>query len=257
MTQLVFIFSCVLVRLLPLTLLWPGVGGRFVPLRLRISLALVLTLWITSLHAAAARREPTGLAELGVGLGFELLLGLGLALGVLVLLMGLQLAGSLVGQLSGLSLSDVGDPAAAWGVTALDRFFGLLTLAALLAVNGHRRVIEALLAGFEAVPPGTRPPAVDVAPLLAELLTRSFQLGLRAAAPIGFSLLLATVVMGLLARTIPQLNSIGLGLSINLALLLAMSCLSLGVLSWLFEQHVVEGLELLTQAWGGPLARGP
>jgi flagellar biosynthetic protein FliR len=130
-------------------------------------------------------------------------------------------------------------------------------LAALLAVNGHRRVIAALLAGFEVVPPGTRPPRVDVAPLLAELLTRSFQLGLRAAAPIGLALLLATVVMGLLARAIPQLNAIGLGLSINLALLLAMSCLSLGALSWLFEQHVVEGLQLLTRALGGPLGRGP
>jgi flagellar biosynthetic protein FliR len=243
--------------LLPLALLCPGVGGRFVSLRVRLSLALVFTLWITSLHAASARREPSGPSDWAVGLGYELLLGLGLALGVLVLMVGLQLASSLVGQLSGLSLNDLGDPAAAWGATAIDRFFGLLTLATLLAVDGHRRVIAALLAGFEVVPPGARPPNVDVAPLLAELLTRSFQLGLRAAAPIGLALLLATVVMGLLARAIPQLNAIGLGLSINLALLLAMSCLSLGALSWLFEQHIVDGLQLLTRALGGPLGRGP
>jgi flagellar biosynthetic protein FliR len=252
MMQLAFLFSCVLARLMPLALLFPGVGGRFVSLRIRLALTLVLTLWVSSLHVASARLKPSSVAELGVGLGYELLLGLGLALGVLVLMVGLQLAGSLVGQLSGLSLSDLGDPAAAWGATAIDRFFGLFTLAALLSVNGHRRIVAALLAGFEAVPPGARPPAVDVAPLLAELLTRSFQLGLRVAAPIGFSLLLATAVVGLMVRVIPQLNSIGLGLSINLAILLAMSCLSLGAVTWLFEQQVVEGLQLLTQALGGP-----
>ncbi len=59
------------------------------------------------------------------------------------------------------------------------------------------------------------------------------------------------IVMGLLARTIPQLNSIGLGLSLNLTVLLAMSCLTLGGMAWIFEQHLADGLQLLTQALTG------
>jgi flagellar biosynthetic protein FliR len=177
---------------------------------------------------------------------------MGLAFGFIVLLSGLQLAGSLIGQLAGLSWSDLGNSGDFGGGTAIDRFFSLLTLASFLAIDGHRRVVDALLICFQLVPPGSPPPQVDVASLTAELLTRSFQLGFRAAAPIGFSLLLAMLVMGLLARVIPQLNSIGLGLSVNLILLLGISCLSLGAVTWMFEQHVADGLQLLTQVLRGP-----
>ena len=248
MTQWAWLFLCALARLMPLALLWPGTAARVVSLRIRIALSLVLALWIASLFADSSSRLPGRLPDAGVVIGYELLLGLGLALGLQVLLVGVQLAGSLVSQLAGLSWSDLGDPAVAWGATSMDRFLAWLTLAALLAMQGHRRVIAALLTCFQAVPPGTRPPAVDVAPLLAELLTRSFQVGFRLAAPIGFALLLAMLVMALLARSIPQLNSIGLGLSINLAVLLVMACLSLGAVAWLFEQHLIDGLHVLTQS---------
>ena len=122
MTQWAWLFLCALTRLMPLALLWPGTAGRVVPLRIRVALALALTLWIASLFADTAGRLPIRSPELGIVLGYELLLGLGLALGLQVLLVGVQLAGSLVSQLAGLSFSDLGDPGVAWGATAMDRF---------------------------------------------------------------------------------------------------------------------------------------
>ncbi len=115
MMALVFLVSCVSARLMPLTLLWPGIGGRLVPLRIRLALTIVLTFWIASLHITAVGNAPSELAGFALRIGYELLLGLGLALGFLVLLTGLQLAGSLIGQLAGLSLSDLGDPALVLG----------------------------------------------------------------------------------------------------------------------------------------------
>jgi flagellar biosynthetic protein FliR len=256
MMQLAFPFTCVLARLMPLTLLWPGPSGRLVPLRIRLGLTLTSAIWITSLHADSISSPPGPLRSWARCCGYELLLGLGLALGFFVLLSGLQLAGSLIGQMAGLSLSDFA-ASGGWGSgSAVDRFFALLTVAALLASNGHRRIVTALLACFQLVPPGSAPPKVDLATLTAEWLTRTFQLGFRVAAPIGFSLLLAMIVMGLLARAIPQLNSIGLGLSLNLILLLAMSFLSIGTMAWVFEQHVVDGLHILTQVLGGSVPPG-
>ena len=246
MLQMVFQFTCVLARLVPMALLWPGFTGRLVPLRIRVGLTLTSAFWITSLHPGIGVSAPDGGREWARGCAYELLLGTGLALGFFVLLCGLQLAGSLIGQLAGLSWSDLGNTGDFGGGSAIDRFFSLLTLASFLAMDGHRRVVGTLLVCFQLVPPGSPPPHVDVATLMAEFLTRSFQLGFRAAAPIGFSLLLAMLVMGLLARVIPQLNSIGLGLSVNLILLLGMSCLSLGTVTWMFEQHVADGLQILT-----------
>lgn len=256
MLPMVFQFTCVLARLTPLTLLWPGFTGRLVPLRIRLGLTLTSAFWITTLNPLGAVSAPDGGRGWARGCAYELLLGMGLALGFFVLLGGLQLAGTLIGQMAGLSWSDLGDAGDFGSGSALDRFFSLLTLASFLAMDGHRRVLSALLASFQLVPPGSPPPQVDVASLAAELLTRSFQLGFRAAAPIGFSLLLAMLVMGLLARVIPQLNSIGLGLSVNLILLLGMSCLSLGTVTWMFEQHVVEGLQVLTHVLGGSVSPG-
>ena len=56
---------------------------------------------------------------------------------------------------------------------------------------------------------------------MTQILSESFVVGFRAAAPVMLALLVAAVVLGLISRTLPQLNVIAVGFSINVLILLA------------------------------------
>ena len=53
-------------------------------------------------------------------------------------------------------------------------------------------------------------------------MTQSFALGIRAAAPLLIALFLSTLVLGLISRTLPQINIIAVGFGLNSLLTLAM-----------------------------------
>ena len=101
LTQLGLVFLFVQARLLPLALLFPVVGGKVIPVRLRIGLAVVVSLMITPLFLSAIELSRPSTWEIIVGTSREALFGLGLALTVMILVGALQLAGSLITQVPG------------------------------------------------------------------------------------------------------------------------------------------------------------
>jgi len=56
------------------------------------------------------------------------------------------------------------------------------------------------------LPPGSTASPDSLSETLIDLVAQSFALGIRAAAPIVTAMLLANLVLGLIGRTLPQLN---------------------------------------------------
>ena len=114
----------------------------------------------------------------------EALVGLLLGLGINILFSGIQVAGQIVSQMSGLSLADVFNPGFDEDVSVFSQLFYFLTLAVFVAVGGHRIVTEALLDTFAAAPPGHAALGDNFVEVLVSIVTQSFALGIRAAAPL-------------------------------------------------------------------------
>jgi flagellar biosynthesis protein FliR len=95
-----------------------------------------------------------------------------------------------------------------------------------------------LLDSFRALPIGgaSLPEAVPHA--LVSLVSESFSLGLRIAVPAVLALLLASIVLGLISRTITQLNIMSLGFGLNVVVALVALAMSLGSAAWLLEDHL-------------------
>ena len=72
-------------------------------------------------------------------------------------------------------------------------------------------------------------------------------MGIRAAAPILTALLISTIVLGLVSRTLPQLNIILVGFNLNALLTLGALMLSLGGVAWTFQEQTEVVLEQLQQ----------
>ena len=84
---------------------------------------------------------------------------------------------------------------------------------------------------------------------ITKTLQLSFIVGIRGSAPIIVALLLAILITGLISRTVPQLNIMAIGFSLNsiVALLAVFVCLS--TLVWIFQDQMDVGFELIREMY--------
>jgi flagellar biosynthesis protein FliR len=241
------IFTLVLARTSALVMTAPIFSSPTLPRQVRVILAMMLTLLIMPIHLGTTLVPVDRLADYARLLANEVLVGLLLGLGVTILFSGIQVAGQIVSQMSGLSLGDVFSPGFEEDVSVFSQLFYFLTLAVFVAIGGHRMMTEALLDTFAWAPPGHAALGDDFVEVLTNVATQSFALGIRAAAPLIISLFLSTLVLGLISRTLPQINIIAVGFGINSLLTMGVLFASLGVVAFTFQQPVVHVLEQLLE----------
>ena len=247
-TLLTFIFA----RVAGLSLTAPIYGTNDVPFRVRVLLAAALTLLIAPLQGQLSAHFAGPLEYLAL-LSCEAALGACLGLGILVLIHGMTLAGGLVGQASGLGIAEVFDPALEENVPLFSRLLFLLATCVFLCIGGHRLVMAGLLDTFQTIPAGSGHLPASLAHAFTTLVSLSFSLGVRAAAPVVTSLLLATLILGMIGRTLPQVNILAVGLGLNSLLAFAALALSVAVAAWAFADQVQPAMETLFDAIKTPL----
>ena len=247
-SQHVLTFLLVLVRVLPLALIAPVTGSSHLPARARLVLGLLLALLIVPLELEKSPVHADTFGGYLVLAGAEALVGMTLGLGILLLFASMQVAGQLISQMSGMQLAEVFDQATETNVPAYSHLLSLATIAVFLLIGGHRKIMEALLDTFAWMPAGQGMFSRSVFEAACALLTQSFVLGIRAAAPAMVSLLLATLVLAVISRTLPQLNLLVLGFGINALVGTLVLGASLGAAAWIFQDQVEPFVDLLLDA---------
>ncbi|REK15914.1 MAG: type III secretion protein [Planctomycetota bacterium] len=239
----------VLTRTISLCLAAPLIGPFALGIRIRVAAGIALALLIAPLTTSGVSRTQTTLAGFLVAAGGEALIGLSLGLGVRTLFVAMHAAGQVVGQMSGLQLSEVFSPGAGGKVPILSQLLFLVTTAVFLIIGGHRRVIEALLDTFAWLPPGHSATPESLVGASTALLSHSFALGVRTAAPAIVALLLATLILGMLSRVLPQLNLLSLGFGINVLVAIAAVGATLSGAAWLLQSELDTALRTMQHAF--------
>jgi flagellar biosynthetic protein FliR len=109
-------------------------------------------------------------------------------------------------------------------------------------------LVGALLETYVAMPIGHATLPGSLAALIPNLLSESFSLAVRGAAPAMIALLLGSVVLGLLSRTLPQLNILSVGMGLNALVMLGALGLSIGAIAWLFQEQLDPALTTVIAA---------
>jgi flagellar biosynthesis protein FliR len=250
------LLALILTRISGLVMTAPVFGAQDVPVQIRALLAFALSLLMLPTQWNTPIPWPGTTLNFLVYVGSELLIGLSLGLGMQILFAGIQLTGQVLAQAGGEAMAEIYDPSMDQEVPVLSRLLFLLTLVLFLTIGGHRAVMAGLLDTFATLPLGHCAFPHEIPETLVALVTQSFSLAVRAAAPTVTALLLATVVLGLVGRTIPQLNVMVLGFGVNALVLPAMLCLSIGATAWLFQEQVEPALTSLLEALHAPLRGG-
>ncbi|HIQ20992.1 MAG TPA: type III secretion protein [Planctomycetes bacterium] len=250
--QLFLLFSLVFVRISGLLVTAPMLGLKELPARVKALLAAALALVITPTQVDVSVEVPGTLVHYLVLVWGELVVGLSLGLGLAVLFSGIHLAGQLMGRISGLMLADVFDPASGESVPQFSRLLFLVGMAVFVTIGGHRVLMAGLLDTFYTIRPGTALAYPSLGGAFVELLDQSFRLGVRAAAPVVTALLLSTLVMGLISRTLPQLNILAVGFGMNSLLVFAVLALTLGGAAWVFQDQIEAALAVILDGLNAP-----
>jgi len=150
----------------------------------------------------------------------EVLIGIFLAFVAHLVVLAVRVCGALIGQEMAFTMASVVDPATGMRTPLITRFYELLFFIGLLAVDGHHWLLRALGKSFGRAPVGALDFNTDASLMLQTLMTQMFKAGVVFAAPMMVLLLLVSVLIGLLARVVPQLNVLEVGFTLRIAVAL-------------------------------------
>lgn len=163
-----------------------------------------------------------GIYSLAILVVKELLVGIAIGLVVLIIFSAVQVAGGLMGFQMGMWLATVFDPHSGTETPVISQFQYLFALAIFLAVNGHHLILKGLWKSFSVLPLGGFTFTGALADEVIGLGNTIFRTGFELGAPVIGVLLLISVAMGLVARVIPELHIliVGIPLKIGVGLLI-------------------------------------
>ena len=227
-----------------------GVG---VPKRVRALLAILITFLLLPSVAAFTPVDSLprieNLIDLTIAIAREGLIGMLIGLTVQLIITGMQLGGEAITSTGGMQLGDAVDPTTSSSMPSVARLVGLLVTSVMLAVGGHRLLMRLLLDSFRALPAGNIQFSETMMTLVIDQLSAGMIAGIRLAAPVIAALLLSNLVTGLVSRTLPQINVLAIGLSINALSMLVVLSLTIGSAGLIFQQELAEAARRLGELW--------
>jgi len=195
-------------------MLTPVFGRREFPTQAKIGLAGFLSLIIYPLIPdIAASFNILDLATLAVK---ETFVGLSIGYITFMMLSSLYVAGQIIDMQMGFGIVNVMDPQSNTQVPLMGNFYYILTILVFLTINGHQVLISALIKSFEIVPVSR---AVFEGRLLEIIISGfkdMFLIGFKISLPVISMIFLTDFAMGIIARTVPQMNVFIVGLPIKI-----------------------------------------
>ena len=217
---------------------WPFAHPA-VPRKVRAMLAVALTIGLAPTFAQM--QPPASVGGLLVAVAGEALIGLAIGLAMSLVFVAAQWAGEIIATQLGLSLGEVFDPNTGEQIGPLGQAYGLLGIVVFLAVQGHHSLVRGISATFTTLPAMRLTSGGAMLDMFVGMLASATSLALRLAAPVFVTMLIVDVVVGMVARTTPQVGLMTAGVAVRslvglivliLAMALAVTVLQSSVGGW-------------------------
>ena len=248
-------FLLVVFRLAGVMLFAPLFGSARVPRRVRVLLVLVLAVGIVpGVKSVALPETPWGLA---LGIGGEMAFGLAMGMVMSFVFVAVQWAGEIVGQQMGLNLSEVFDPQFGAQSTVMGDLYFMFTTVVFLLIGGHRAMIRGVRASFEALPLLSVGVNHDVLRMLLDLFYAATILAVQLAAPVLVTMLIVDLVLGLIGRTIPQMNVMSAALSVRSAVGIGVVLLGLYLTGDVIGRAIERSMNQVLIGWNAGAGSAP
>jgi flagellar biosynthetic protein FliR len=221
--------------------LFPIFGSQNVPVQLKAGLSFLLAILLFPLIPVQIDNSYTfTVLNFGFVVIKEIFVGLTIGFASSLLFVSVQFAGRLMDTEMGFAMVQLIDPFTDTEATVTGQFQILIFSVIFLLINGHYFMLMALKKSFDYIPLfSAHIHDGNTINLLVTMVGNIFVLAIRLAAPVFCVLLLTTVALGVIARTVPQINIFFVGLPLKIGLGIITLAIVLPALATLFR-HMVD-----------------
>lgn len=213
----------------------PILSDQRVPLMVKAGCSFLIA--VVLLPVLGVGWVPSGMLAFALAAAKELAVGAALGFIAGMVLGVVQMAGDLADFQAGFGFAALVDPTIDFPPSIIGRFQYMLAWLVFLGLNGHHYLLTGVADSFRALPLAT----FSVNPALGEsvfvLAASMFVITMKIAAPVIGAVFLADIAIGMVARTVPQMNILVLGFPVKMSL--ALVTVAVGVPVML---PVVQGL---------------
>lgn len=216
------LFLLVMVRTSGIFIFSPFFSSQNIPNTMKIGLSFSVSLLITSV----LRVVPDLTNEILLALIFkELMVGLIIGFISYSFFSAFYVMGQIIDMKIGFGMVNVIDPQNRVQVPLMGNFYYILAFLMLLSVDGHHSIISALVDSYNFIPMGSFKYTEGTMNLLVDTLAKSFEIGFKLSSPIAAIIFLTDIVLGIMSKTIPQMNVfvVGMPLKVIVGLLIVLT----------------------------------
>jgi flagellar biosynthetic protein FliR len=222
-------FLLIFVRMTGLFVVTPIFGRRNIPVYFKVGFSFLLALILMNTIPAKEIEYGNSIYGYALLVAKEFLTGIVLGYVAYLVFTAVYLAGQIIDMQIGFGVVNVVDPMSNIQVPITSNFYFILSMMVFLMGNGHHALIRALFESYKFIPLGG---AVFNNNLLNDILrvfADTFTIGFKICAPIVATTLITDVALGVISRTIPQLNVFIVGMPAKIVFGLAIMLITIPV----------------------------
>jgi len=193
----------------------PVFSWQAIPVKVKLSLAILSAVFFSSLVSCPVSIEDTGGPAIGLMMANEAVYGLCLGFVATLLFATVKLSARIIERQMGLSMAQILDPLSGDSGQPIGMLMEMIFILLFLSANGHHILLLAISKSYEAFPIGAIPSIAKLTEGVIVATSTMLLLGLKMSAPILATFLLLMVILAILARVAPETNILFLSLPVR------------------------------------------
>ncbi len=210
------LFFLVLVRLTAFLVSWPVFGVETIAPHIKILFGLALAMMIFPTLSFTAGQKLEVMDNLMLMSAKEAAVGLFMGSFARFFFFAFQIAGELVSLSMGLSSAQMFNPALGGQSSAIEQFYLAFATLFYLGVNGHHFLLTGVVDSFHIVPISKELLKTGEFKNISLFVQQIVEVGLKFSAPVLVSILVVNLIMGVIGKTVPQMNVLVTSFPVNI-----------------------------------------
>lgn len=184
----------------------PVLDSETVPVVFKAALAFAVSILLLPVVDTVVTVTNLSLTVFVMGVLSEIIIGVTIGLSVKLVFAGIQMAGQIAGYQMGFAVANVMDPSTMAQIPILAQIYNLTAMLVFLSINAHHMFFSALVESYRILPPLSIVLSARLVEMMMQLAGNMFVVAIKVGSPLIAVLLVTTIALGLVARTVPQMH---------------------------------------------------
>ena len=217
----------------------PVFSGSALSNQVRMILTLIISLLLLPVVKPVTVTDPN-LLWLVISVAKEILIGVCIGGMTSLLFAGIQFGGYLVDYQIGFSMVNVIDPTTNANMSFSSQVYNILCTLIYLAINGHNIFLQASAMSFSYMPVGDFTFNEEGLMFILSTFIKIFVIAIQITAPVFIALMITNIVMGILAKLVPQMNIMVIGFPVKITIGVLVLIASMQLFYIAYEKVIFE-----------------